>query len=170
MSSNGIHDEGAIAVSSALRLSSKIKTLNLRANRITFYGVYKLIDALEPVLHCISSALAESINEREPAKAKGFDDTQSVSTKLSVRENLDISVDAVDESVGEGTSQVIQDDNSPAEIYNETLHTLWLRHNDDVPDELLKIVDTILAKRFPQPPPGISKKKKKTAASKQKSK
>ncbi|ORC87936.1 uncharacterized protein TM35_000191800 [Trypanosoma theileri] len=162
MSCNDIHDEGAIAIASSLRLSSKIKTINLRANRITFYGAYKLIDSLEPVLHRISSEIAENISRRESSFVIEGDETTSISRKSSSRGafegNGDIATDNAPEETVE-TKEINKD--SPLEVYNETLHTLWLRENVDIPEEFFKILDTILVKRFPQPPKGLSKKMKK---------
>ncbi|ESS68640.1 hypothetical protein TCDM_02570 [Trypanosoma cruzi Dm28c] len=159
MSCNDIHDKGAIAIASFLRNSSKIKTLNLRANCITFYGAYKLISALEPILERLSPALLERISIEEPVSSSDFDDLLNLSARPSTQGTFDVNGDIATEESAEKASHGKQNRIPPEDVYNETLHTLWLRHNRDIPEELFKIVETILAKRFPQPPKGISKKK-----------
>lgn len=141
MSCNNIHDNGAVAISSFLRMSNKIRSLNLRANRITAYGVYKLISSLEPIDDRMSASLQKTVT--------------SLRGDLEAGDKYQILVPDGD---------VLQSNQSfslSIEVHNETLHTLWISLNCDIPDELVKILETILAKRFPQPPKGISKKKKK---------
>ncbi|RNF09935.1 uncharacterized protein Tco025E_06888 [Trypanosoma conorhini] len=159
MSCNIIHDKGAIDIASFLRKSAKIKTLNLRANRITFYGAYRLIAALEPVLDRVSPALREAILLQEPPPLCDSEASLSASAKHSACRTLDLSGDVNTENNVEKASQGKRNSNASTEPYNETIHTLWLRHNCDIPEELFTILETILAKRFPQPPKGISKKK-----------
>ncbi|KAH9600514.1 Leucine-rich repeat [Trypanosoma melophagium] len=162
MSCNDIHDEGAIAIASSLRISSKIKTINLRANRITFYGAYKLIDALEPILPRISLELAEKISARESSRVTEGDEVTSLSIKSYPAGLLEGSGDIDNDITPEGMVESKENNKDfPIEVYNETLHTLWLRENVDIPEDFFKLLDTILVKRFPQPPKGVSKKTKK---------
>ncbi|RNF00356.1 hypothetical protein TraAM80_07649 [Trypanosoma rangeli] len=159
MSCNIIQDKGAIAIASFLRKSSKIKTLNLRANRITFYGAYKLISALEPILDIVSPTLRENILLQESLPLDDSEGSLSASAKPSACASLDIDGCTRTESNVDKSYQGKQNSSSITEPCNETLHTFWLRHNCDIPEELFMIMEKILAKRFPQPPKGISKKK-----------
>jgi len=43
--------------------------------------------------------------------------------------------------------------------YNETLHTLWIDCNKDIPEAMMKPLCAILSKRYPKPPK-VPKKKK----------
>ncbi|ESL08753.1 hypothetical protein TRSC58_03539 [Trypanosoma rangeli SC58] len=159
MSCNIIQDKGAIAIASFLRKSSTLKTLNLRANRITFYGAYKLISALEPILDSISSTLREAILSHESPPLDDSEVSLSTSAKPSASAPLDIDGYIKTENNVEKSLQGKQSSSSITEPCNETLHTFWLRHNCDIPEELFMIMERILAKRFPQPPKRISKKK-----------
>ncbi|KAG8344179.1 putative leucine-rich repeat protein (LRRP) [Trypanosoma vivax] len=148
MSCNGICDNGAVALASSLRQSEKIKTLNLRGNRISLYGAYMLVSALEAVLDLFSQNIRSSI--------LAFDFVLCSSSELNseklTKEREQMSMDKSD------SKDCYVSVRANKEKLNESLHTLWLRHNDGIPEELFKVLDKVLSKRFPQPPKGISKK------------
>nr|CCD13743.1 unnamed protein product [Trypanosoma congolense IL3000] len=157
-SCNNIHDAGAIALASSLLDSAVIKTLNLRGNRITAFGVYKLISALEPVFDTLPPALQVSISAEQekyeaiteklvPTHRKQLSSTELSSSRFDVDESLLL------------MKECDQIDEKPEERLNTTLHTLWIRQNDDIPEELFKILEKILQKRVPQLQKGLSKKK-----------
>lgn len=173
VSSNEITDEGAIAIGDAVRLSANIKTLSIRNNKITLYGLFKIMDALEPVI----DLMPLDFQNRLQNKKKNL---SSHETPIPLDENEELSDEVLEnsESVPRESSQenpgnvgttialteeaeIFEEEEEVEEIpYNETLHTLWVDYNEPFPEHVLKSLNMILAKRFPQPPPGLIKKKK----------
>lgn len=177
VASNEISDVGAIAIADELRESKTLKTLNIRSNHITVYGVYRIMDALEPSFGLMPTETQEFITAREKEASTLLFKSSSTLNVSSVEEELlgtiveDTGAAAAQTpksypvSVSESTEKVAnsaeqQEHEDEDKKYNGTLHTLWVDYNATFPDEVLKSLHGILAKRFPQPPPGAIKKKK----------
>ncbi|AAZ12337.1 leucine-rich repeat protein (LRRP), putative [Trypanosoma equiperdum] len=155
-SCNGIHDAGAVALASSLPSSSKIKTLNLRGNRLTFLGAYKLVSALEHVVDLLSPELRDAVSAgttlytgSEKGLESSLKEFTSAKSESSEKERQS--------SFGH-IMEGLQESESDVKEFNTSLHTLWLRQNDDIPEELFRVLDKILEKRVPQPPKGVMKK------------
>eukprot|EP00796_Vickermania_ingenoplastis_P010207 gene10207-7151_t len=175
IASNEITDVGAIAFADAIRVSGTIKTLNIRSNNISVYGLYKIMDALEPVFDQMPIEVQELVTQKEGPKRETLQEENPTSNNASASEEVkgddakekeittpaateqegsaDTNGDTVDDLVLTGLND-IEDVEEEEEIpYNENLHTLWVDYNDPFPQEMLKTLNLILAKRFPQPPP-----------------
>lgn len=184
IASNEISDVGACAIATAVKTSGKIKTLNLRNNNITIFGLYKLMDALEPSLGFIPESMQHDILAKDALLTgkelplehisivadveNAAEDKQSVEDDgLEEAPPLDIKeeepVEKADDVAQE--SEAAHVDEEEEEIpFNGSLHTLWVDYNDPFPEEVLKSLNLILTKRLPQPPPGAGKKKGKKKA------
>lgn len=183
LASTEITDAGAIALADQVRESKTIKTLNIRNNHITMYGLYKLMDTLEPAFELMPSDIKEliSLKEKEisttssqsPSKindtsAEDYPLETITEEPISTNDQLPSGNSVSDaEKVGKQENEIDKEQREDEEVceeeeksYNESLHTLWVDYNSFFPEEVMKSLNCILAKRFPVPPPGAIKKKK----------
>lgn len=177
IASNDVTDIGILAIADEVRISKSIKSLNVRNNHMTIYGLYKIMDALEPSFGLMPPDAQDFINAKEKEVSTLLFKSSSTPHEASIEDELLETV--VEDSASttgnslknilvfdaENTEKEENNDEDKESVergkrYNETLHTLWVDYNCTFPEEILKSLNTILAKRFPLPPPGTIKKKK----------
>ncbi|CAD2218393.1 hypothetical protein AGDE_13580 [Angomonas deanei] len=164
--SNQITDKGVDALCDVLRKSETMKTLTLRENQISVHGICKLIGALECVDELYSDSLKAVLAEHiAVGKTDEVADNVNEEVATSNEDNkTDEAPSELDKNNEEKQPEDSQTPKKEAEHpFNTVLYTLWIQGNPGWNNEAQTILNTILAKRVPQPPKLPGKKKSKKA-------
>ena len=181
LSCNRIGDEGCLAIAEALKRSTTIKFLNLRSNGITSYGVFRLLEALDPAsVYQINESVLEQLKHlrhrynakqkkmmEEKAKAANVQPPAKVmgSHKRSFESLVTLRSRALS-MIALTPKNSVNDPVEPIPLppldqeHNTSCHALWVQLNEEIAPEITDILNVVLSTRFPQPPEGLNPKKK----------